>query len=144
MLLYCLKCRKNTVSEKPKVVKIKNRGIMLLSKCVVWDCRKLKFIKEQVATGLLSFLWIKTPLNLYRMGFPGLFTDGWGGGQKGPPLPKICHKISYNDDTWHRYALPKKDSKNVGIRWCTPWVPVTAFFHQKSTNFAISRNTYID
>ena len=30
MLLYCLKCRKNTVSEKPKVVQTKNRGIMLL------------------------------------------------------------------------------------------------------------------
>ena len=88
MLLYCLKCRKNTVSEKPKVVKTKNRGIMLLSKCVVWDCRKLKFIKEQVATGLLSFLWIKTPLNLYRMGFPGLLTDGWeGGGAKRTPAP---------------------------------------------------------
>ena len=28
------------------------------------------------------------------------------------PLPKICH-ISYNDETWHSYTLPKEDPKNV-------------------------------
>ena len=92
MLLYCLKCRKNTVSEKPKVVQTKNRGIMLLWKCVVWDCRKLKFIKEQAARGLLHFLGIKTPLNLYRMGFPGLLTDGGGGWQKDPRSLKSVTK----------------------------------------------------
>ena len=45
MLCYFLRCRKNTESKNPKVVRTKNGGIMLLSKCVVCDCKKLKFIK---------------------------------------------------------------------------------------------------
>ena len=36
---------------------------MLLWKCEVWDSKKLKFIKEQEASGLLSNLGIKAPLN---------------------------------------------------------------------------------
>ena len=36
---------------------------MLLSKCVVCDSKKSKFIKEQEASGLLSSLGIKVPLN---------------------------------------------------------------------------------
>ena len=45
MLTYCLKCRKNKESKNSKVVRTKNRGIMLLSKCEVCDSKKLKFIK---------------------------------------------------------------------------------------------------
>ena len=60
---YCLKCRKNTESKKPKVVRTKNGRIMLLSKCAVCDSKKSKFIKEHEASGLLSSLGIKTPLN---------------------------------------------------------------------------------
>ena len=51
MLLYCLKCRKNTESKNPKVVKTKNGRIMLLSTCAVCDSKKSKFIKEQEASG---------------------------------------------------------------------------------------------
>ena len=40
MLLYCLKCKKNTESKNPKVVKTKNGRIMLLSKCAVCDSKK--------------------------------------------------------------------------------------------------------
>ena len=36
---------------------------MLSSRCAVCDSKKLKFIKEQEASGLLSSLEIKTPLN---------------------------------------------------------------------------------
>ena len=36
---------------------------MILSKCVVCDSEKLKFIKEQEASGVLSSLGIKTPLS---------------------------------------------------------------------------------
>ena len=36
---------------------------MLLSKYVVCDSKKLKFIKEQEASGLLSSLEINTPFN---------------------------------------------------------------------------------
>ena len=63
MLSYCLKCRKNTESKNPKVARIKKGKIMLLSKCAVYDDKKSKFIRQQEASGLLSCLGIKTPLN---------------------------------------------------------------------------------
>ena len=47
MLSYCLNCRKNT-----KVTMTKNGRIMLLSKCVVCDSKKSKFIKQQEVSGL--------------------------------------------------------------------------------------------
>ena len=55
MVLYCFKCKK-TDSKKPKNTKAKNGGIMLLSKCEVCGSKKLKFIKEQKASGLISSL----------------------------------------------------------------------------------------
>ena len=55
MLPYCLKYRKNTENKNPKVVKAKNRRIMLLSKCAVCDSKKSKFIKQQEASGLWRF-----------------------------------------------------------------------------------------
>ena len=73
MLSYCLKCRKNTESKNPKVVKTKNGRIMLLSKCAVCDSKKSKFIKQQEASGLLSSLGIKTPLNKIPLLGPLLF-----------------------------------------------------------------------
>ena len=63
MLLYCVKCRKNTESKKPKVVRIKNGTKMLLSKCEVSDSKISKFMKEQEANRLLSGLGIRTPLS---------------------------------------------------------------------------------
>ena len=42
--------------------KAKN-GRMLLSKCTVCDGKKLNFIREKEASGLLNSLRIKTPLN---------------------------------------------------------------------------------
>ena len=36
---------------------------MILSNCVVCDSKNSKFIKDQEASGLLSSLEIKTPLN---------------------------------------------------------------------------------
>ena len=50
-------------SKNPKVVRTKSGRIMLLSKCAVYDSKKSKFIKEEEASGLLSCLEIKTPLN---------------------------------------------------------------------------------
>ena len=58
-----MKCWKNTESKNPKVEMIKNGRIMLLSKCAVCHSKKSKFIKEQEASGLLSRLGIKIPLN---------------------------------------------------------------------------------
>ena len=63
MVSYCLKHRKNTGSQNPKVVTMKNGRIMLLSKCAACDSKKSKFIKEQGASRLLISLGIKTPLS---------------------------------------------------------------------------------
>ena len=46
---------------------------MLLSKCVVWDSKKLKFIKKQEARRLLSSLGTNTPLNKIPLLGPLLF-----------------------------------------------------------------------
>ena len=73
MLSYCLKCRKNTESKILKVAKTKNGRIMLLSKCGVCDSKKSKFIRQQEASGLLSSLRIKTPLNKIPLLGPLLF-----------------------------------------------------------------------
>ena len=42
MLSYCLKCRKNTESKNRKVARSKNGRIMFLSKCAVYDRKKIK------------------------------------------------------------------------------------------------------
>ena len=73
MLSYCLKCRKNTESKNPQVVRTKNERIMLLSKCAVCDSKKSKFIKEQEATRLLSSLGTKSPLSKIPLVWPLLF-----------------------------------------------------------------------
>ena len=53
MLSYCLKCGNNTESKNPKVIRTKNRRIMILSKCTVWNSKISKFIKEPEAIGIL-------------------------------------------------------------------------------------------
>ena len=63
MLSYCLKCRKNTESKNPEVVKAKNGRIMLLSKCSMCNSKKSNFLKEKEAKGLLSSLGLKAPLS---------------------------------------------------------------------------------
>ena len=59
MLSHCLKCRKHAESESPIVVKTKKKKKgrrMLPSKCVLCECKKSRFIKEQEASGLISSL----------------------------------------------------------------------------------------
>ena len=73
MLLYCLKCRKNTESKNQNVVTAKNKIIILLSKCVEGDNKKSKFIKHQEAGGLLSSLGIRTPFRKIPLVGPLLF-----------------------------------------------------------------------
>ena len=63
MLSYCLKCKKNTESINPKILKTTNGKTMILSQCAICGSKKPKFIKEQRAKGLLSNLGLKTPLN---------------------------------------------------------------------------------
>ena len=74
MLLYCLKCRKNTESMNlQKVVKIENGRITLSSKCPLSDSKKFKFIKGQEASGKWSSLGIKTSLCKIPLVGPLLF-----------------------------------------------------------------------
>ena len=73
MSWYCLKCRRSTKSKNPNVAKTKNRRIMLLSKCAARDSEKLKFIKEQESSGLLSSLGIKISLSKIPLVGPLLF-----------------------------------------------------------------------
>ena len=73
VLYYYLRCRKNTGSTNPKVAKIMNGRIMLLTKCAVCDSKKSKFIKEQEASGLLISLGIKTPLSKISVVSPLVF-----------------------------------------------------------------------
>ena len=63
MVSYYLKCKKNTESINPKVLKTTNGKMMILSKCAICGSKKSKFIKEQQAKGLLSNLGVRTPLN---------------------------------------------------------------------------------
>ena len=63
MLSYCLKCKKNTESINPKVLKTTNGKTMILSKRAICSSKKSKFIKEQQAKGLLSNLGLRTSLN---------------------------------------------------------------------------------
>ena len=63
MLSYCLKCKRNTESINPKVLKTTNGKAIILSKCAICGSTKSKFIKEQQAKGLSSNLGLKTPLN---------------------------------------------------------------------------------
>ena len=62
MVSYCLKCRRNLQSQNSKVAGTKNGRIMLLSKFLVCDKKKSKFIKQQETSGLLISLEIETPL----------------------------------------------------------------------------------
>ena len=63
MLSYYLKCRKNTQSITPRVLKTRNGKTMILSKCAVCGSRKLKFAKKQEASGILNSVGIRTPLS---------------------------------------------------------------------------------
>ena len=63
MLSYCFKCRRNTKSINPKVSKTANGKAINLSTCAICCSKKLKFIKQQEAKGLLSDLGLRTLLN---------------------------------------------------------------------------------
>ena len=64
MLSYCLKCRKNTESINPRVLKTSNCKTMILSKCAICcNSIKARFVKEQEASGILSSVSIRTPLS---------------------------------------------------------------------------------
>ena len=73
MLLYCLRCGKDTESDNTKTARTKNGRIMLLSKFSVCDGKKSKGIKQQEASRLISNLGIKIPLKKIPLVGPLLF-----------------------------------------------------------------------
>ena len=62
MKSYCLRCKRDTENINPKVSKTSNNRIMILSKCAISGSKKSRFIKNQVAKGLLINFGIKAPL----------------------------------------------------------------------------------
>ena len=60
---YYLKCRKYTKYINLQVSSTSNGKLMILSKCAICNSKKSKFINKQEASGLLSKLGFKTPLN---------------------------------------------------------------------------------
>ena len=68
-----MKCRINTENKNPKVEKTKKGRIRLLTEFAVCDSKKLKFISQQDARGLLNSLRIKTFLSKIHLAGPLLF-----------------------------------------------------------------------
>ena len=60
---YCLSCRNYTKIINPTIVKSKNGRSMIQTACAKSGSKKYRFIKEQLAKGLLSNLGIKTLLS---------------------------------------------------------------------------------
>ena len=63
MKIYCVNCRRDTKNIDPKMVRAKKNRLIMVSKCPACGIKKLRFVKEQEAKGLLSNLGIKTPLS---------------------------------------------------------------------------------
>ena len=63
MLAYCLKCKKNTESINPRVLKTSNGKIIILARCAICNSRKNKFIKKREASGILTNVNIRTPVS---------------------------------------------------------------------------------
>ena len=63
MKTYCVECRKDTENINPKMVRTKNKRLIMQSECSVCRIKKSRFVKEQEAKGLLSNLGIKTLLS---------------------------------------------------------------------------------
>ena len=64
MLKYCcLQGRKNVENKDAKMIKTTNGRVIPSSKSALCGSKKLRFIKEQEAEGLLTNLGIKAPLS---------------------------------------------------------------------------------
>ena len=60
-ITYCLSCKKDTKNINPNVVKTKNNGQIMLSKCFICNNKKSAFISQ--GSGLLDSLGLNTPQN---------------------------------------------------------------------------------
>ena len=53
MLIYCLKCKRDTENVDSKMLEIKNVRTMLSSKCALCSSKKSRFMKGQEAKVIL-------------------------------------------------------------------------------------------
>ena len=51
---YCLVCRKYTKNINPKIVRNRQKRLMIKSNCAICGSKKSRFIKEQQAMGILK------------------------------------------------------------------------------------------
>ena len=63
MNTYCVKCQKDTENVDPKMFRTKNNRLIMQVKCSVCRIKKSRFVEEQEAKGLLSYLRTKALLN---------------------------------------------------------------------------------
>ena len=63
MKTYCVKCKNDIESIDPKILRTKYGRLLMQSKCTVCGIKKLRFVKEEEAKGLLNNLRSKTPLS---------------------------------------------------------------------------------
>ena len=61
MKTYWVKYKKDTENIDPKIVRTKNKRLVMQSKCSISGTKKSRFIKDQEAKSLLSNLGVKTP-----------------------------------------------------------------------------------
>ena len=61
MKTYWVKYKKDTENIGPKIVRTKNKRLVMQSKCSISGTKKSRFIKDQEAKSLLSNLGVKTP-----------------------------------------------------------------------------------
>ena len=71
MNTYCLSCKKDTRSINPKVIKTKNNGKMMLSKCSIWNNKKSTFVSQ--GSGWLDSLGLNTPQNRMKNALWNIF-----------------------------------------------------------------------
>ena len=60
MLHYCLKCIKKRESKNPKVANKNKEKLMFLSKCAVFDSKKLRFIKKARTGRVVKYDWLNS------------------------------------------------------------------------------------
>ena len=63
MEICCVSWKKNTANKNSRVRRIKQNGLMLVSNVTICS-KKLRLIKNQKASGLLTKLGIRTPLSI--------------------------------------------------------------------------------
>ena len=118
------------------------KELLAQSRCKIWS------LSGRNLTRTHNHLVLKRKLNhlakrLAKWAFLGLFTDGEWRAKRPPSLKSVTHILQW----WNlaELYLSQRQSKKYINHMTHPWVLLTsAFFHQKSANFVISRNTDTD